>query len=305
MKKNWISIVSLVLNVVLLVSVIGLAAKLERTEENLRGWIGHVEDEVQESTESIVRRVGNLLEDAEKQVAEFTVEPISMDAENRTLEVSLRLNLRRWSANTTVTVVGTVGTDVLREALSADAAGNYSGTVSLPMESNTEIWLTADVTTDGVTTREELGGWGDISMLLPLQSDGGGWSGPEYRDGVLSSQFNVSVTGRDYQQPGEIRAPKFQVYQNGKLVQTIAAVIDPYSGSSNGVCYTVDTEDYWWNLECDEGDVIEIRFLCQDEYGLGYDFLFANWTVEGETPENVSEAGVMSGLGDLKLTWPE
>lgn len=306
MKKNWISIVSLVLNVVLLVSVIGLAAKLERTEENLRGWIGHVEDEVQESTESIVRRVENLLEDAEKQVAEFTVEPISMDAENRTLEVSLRLNLRRWSADTTVTVVGTVGTDVLREALSADAAGNYSGTVSLPVESDTEIRLAADVTTNGVTTREKLGGWGDISMLLPLQSDGGGWSGPEYRDGVLSSQFSISVTGRDNQRPGRIDEPRFQIYRNGVLVQTFEAVIDPYSGSSNGVCYTVDTEDYRWSLECDEGDVIEIRFLCQDEYGLGYDSCFAVWKVEGETSEQVSEAGAMSGfLSDLKLTWPE
>ena len=305
MKKNWISIVSLVLNVVLLVFVIGLAVKLERTEENLRGWIGHVEDEVQESRDSVVSRVESLLEEAEKQVAEFSVEPIGMDAENRALEVSLRLNLRHWSADTTVTVVGTVGTDALHEVLSADAAGSYSGTVSIPVESGTEILLTAVITTGGEIVREELGGWGEISMLLPLQSDGGGWSGPEYRDGVLSSQFNVSVTGWDDQQPGEIRDPKFQVYRNGELVQTIAAVIDPYSGSSNGVNYTVDTEDYRWSLECDEGDEIEIRFLCQDEYGLGYDFLFGRWAVAGETVGRVSSAGAMSGLADLRLTWPE
>ena len=305
MKKNWISIVSLVLNVVLLVSVIGLSAKLERTEENLRGWIGHVESEVQESTETVVRRMEHILEDSGKQVAEFAVEPIGMDAENRTLEVSLRLNLRRWSADTTVTVVGTVGADMFREVLSAGAAGNYSGTVSLPVESNTEIWLTADVTTDGVTTREELGGWGDISMLLPLQTGGGGWDGPVYQDGILSSQFHITIEGQDNQRPGAIENPEFQIYRNGELVQTIAAVIDPYSGSSSGVCYTVDTEDHRWSLECDEGDVIEIRFLCQDEFGLGYDWLFANWTPEGEIPENQAAAGVVSGLGDLKLTWPE
>lgn len=141
-------------------------------------------------------------------------------------------------------------------------------------------------------------------MLLPLQNGGGGWSGPEYRDGVLSSQFNISLRGQNGM-PGPIREPRFQIYKNGKLAQTLAAVIDPYAGASDGVCYTVDTEDYNWSLECDEGDTIEIRFLCQDEYGLGYDFLFAVWTPEGETPENQGAAGALTGLGDLRLTWPE
>ena len=304
MKKNWIPIVSLVLNVVLLVSVIGLVGKLERTEENLRGWIGHVESEVQESTETVMRRVEHILEDSGKQVAEFAVEPIGIDAENHALEVNLRLNLRRWSADTTVTVEVTAGTDALRKVLPIDATGNCSGTVSVPMETGTEIRLTADVTTNGVTTREELGGWGDISMLLPLQNDGGGWSGPEYRDGVLSSQFNMWLRGQNGM-PGPIQNPEFKIYKNGVLTQTLAAVTDPYAGVSDGACYTVDTEDYRWSLACDPGDVIEIRFLCQDEYGLGYDFLFANWTVEEETPENVSGAGAMSGFGDLELTWPE
>ena len=305
MKKNWASIVSLVLNVVLLVAVIGLAGKIERTEENLRGWIGHVESEVQESTETVVGRVEHILEDAEKQVAEFDVEPLGVDVENRALEVSLRLNLRRWSADTTVMVVGTVGTDVLREVLSADAAGSYSGTVSLPVESGAEIRLTAVITTGGVTVREELGGWGEISMLLPLQTGGGGWDGPVYQDGILSSQFHITIDGQDNQRPGTTENPEFRVYRNGEPVQTFGAIIDPSAGSSSGVCYTVDTKDYRWSLECDEGDTVEIRFLCQDEFGLSYDWLFAVWTPEGETPENQAAAGVVSGLGDLKLTWPE
>jgi hypothetical protein len=305
MKKNWISIVSLVLNIVLLVFVIGLAAKLERTEENLRGWIGHVEDEVQESRDSVVSRVESLLEDAEKQVAEFSMEPVGMDADNRALEVSLQLNLRHWSADTTVTVVGTVGTNVLHEVLSADAAGSYSGTLSIPVESGTEIRLTVVITTGGETVREELGDWGEISMLLPLQTGGGGWDGPVYQNGILSSQFHITIDGQDNQKPGAIENPEFRIYRNGELVQTFGAVIDPTAGSSSGFCYTVDTEDYRWGLECDEGDVIEIRFLCQDEFGLSYDWLFAAWTPEGEITENRAAAGVVSGLGDLKLIWPE
>jgi hypothetical protein len=233
------------------------------------------------------------------------METVGMDADNRELEVSLRLNLRHWSADTTVTVVGTVGTNVLHEVLSADAAGSYSGTLSIPVESGTEIRLTVVITTGGETVREELGGWGEISMLLPLQTGGGGWDGPVYRDGVLSSQFHITIDGQDNQKPGAIENPEFRIYRNGELVQTFGAVIDPTAGSSSGFCYTVDTEDYRWGLECDEGDVIEIRFLCQDEFGLSYDWLFAAWTPEGETPENHAAAGVVSGLGDLELTWPE
>lgn len=105
--------------------------------------------------------------------------------------------------------------------------------------------------------------------------------------------------------PGPIQEPEFLIYRNGMLAQTLAAVIDPYASASNDVCCTVDTADHRWSMECEEGDVIEIRFFCQDEHGLGYDFLFAVWTPEGETPENQSVAGVSSGLGDLRLTWPE
>ena len=220
------------------------------------------------------------------------------------MEGKMTLSLRRWAADTTVILLVELNGETLEFPMAGES-GTFEAAVGLPVAERGELVFTALITSQGETSREQMMGYGDFSMLLPLQTDGGGWSGPEYQGGVMSSQFNVSLTGRDYQQPGEIRDPKFQVYRNGELVQTIAAVIDPYSGSGNGVNYTVDTEDYHWSLECDEGDVIEIRFLCQDEFGLGYDWLFANWTPEGEIPENHAAAGVMSGLGDLKLTWPE
>ena len=149
-------------------------------------------------------------------------------------------------------------------------------------------------------------GYSDFSMLLPLQTGGGGWDGPVYQDGILSSQFHITIEGRDNQRPGVIENPEFRIYRNGELVQTFGAVIDPSAGSGSGVCYTVDAEDYRWSLECDEGDTIKIRFLCQDEFGLGYDWLFANWTPDdGEMQRDQASAGAVSGLADLKLIWPE
>lgn len=304
MKKNWMQLLSLLLSVVLLV----LLFKQNQTIKDLQSSLQNVENRMynlEDDVRGISGDVTRAMEEAANPILNWEVQPAGIDKENQRLLANVVLEMKTWQEDTVVHLETVVGADQHILALPVNSVGTCSGVMQFPVNEQCEVTLAAVVTSGGVTTREELGGWGDISMLLPLQSDGGGWSGPEYREGVLSSQFDISVTGWDYQQPGEIRDPKFQVYRNGELVQTIAAVIDPYSGSSSGVCYTVDTEDHRWSLECDEGDVIEIRFLCQDEFGLGYDWLFANWTPEGEIPENQAAAGVVSGLGDLKLTWPE
>ncbi|MBR2402879.1 MAG: hypothetical protein IKB01_08970 [Lachnospiraceae bacterium] len=79
--------------------------------------------------------------------------------------------------------------------MKGDGTGIFSGQIFLPVEGNNEVFLCTQISGGGLTTKEELGGWGDLSMLLPLQNSGGGWSGPEYRDGVMSSQFSISIRG--------------------------------------------------------------------------------------------------------------
>ena len=304
MKKNWMQLLSLLLSVVLL----ALLVRESQTVEDLRRSLQSVENrmyDLEDEVRGISGDVTRAMEEAANPIQNWEVQPKGIDKENQRLLADVALELKSWQEDTVVRLETVVGADQHILALPVNSVGTCSGVMQFPVNEQCEVTLAAVVTSGGVTTRTDLGGWGDISMLLPVQSSGGGWSGPVYRDGVLSSQFNVSVTGWDYQQPGQINEPKFQVYRNGELVQTIAAAIDPYSGSSNGICYTVDTKDYRWSLECDEGDTIEIRFLCQDEYGLGYDFLFVVWTPEGETPENQGAAGALTGLGDLRLTWPE
>ena len=54
------------------------------------------------------------------------------------------------------------------------------------------------------------------------------------------------------------------------------------------------------------GDNIDIRFRCEDEYGLGYDFLFANWVALEETENNTQSAGANYGTNkSLILYWSE
>jgi len=279
MRKNWISVVSLVLNVVLLVSVISLGGKLERTEENLRGWISLVEDEVRESAGAVAGRVEQILEDSAKQVADFTVEPVGMDAERCTLEVNLRLNLRRWSGDTTVTVEVAAGADTFLTALPVDAAGRCGGTLSLPMESGTEIRLTAAITTGGVTAREELGGWWDIAAMLPVQLSSHGGSRPYYENGAVRLDgFSVSLSDGQDQYGIPVQEPEFRLYVNDALTASgPAAVLESdYDG------YYVDYEYVLEPVACRPEDTVRLTFVCKDEFGLGYEFALRIWRVPAE-----------------------
>ena len=50
----------------------------------------------------------------------------------------------------------------------------------------------------------------------------------------------------------------------------------------------------------------ELLFLCEDEYGLGYDFPFANWVAVEEINDNAY--GAWASQGDIKpfgIYWPE
>lgn len=304
MKKNGLQIVSLLLSVVLLV----LLFKQNQTIEELRYSLQSVENrmyDLEDDVRGISSDVTRAMEEAANPILDWEVQPAGIDTENQSLLANVVLELKTWQEDTTVNLETVVGAEQHILVLPTDSAGVCSGVMQVPVNEQCEIRLSSVINSGGESQRVDLGGWENISMLLPLRANGGGWSGPVYQDGVLSSQFHITIEGHGYQKPGLIREPEFQIYRNGELAQTFGAVIDPGAGASNAVCYTVDTEDYSWRLECEEGDDIEIRFLCQDEFGLGYDFLFGNWTVEGETPENQSEAGAMSGLGELKLTWPE
>ncbi len=303
MKKNWISIASLVLNVVLLAGLFWVGSEVKELRRETEHLLDHLDNEIY-----VIRNQMSDIRVTQREqiefVEEFRFEPTGLNQETKQMEGTMTLSLRRWAADTAVTLLAELNGEP-REIPMIGENGTFKTTVGLPVTGQGELVFTALITSQGETSREHVMGYGDFSMLLPLQTGGGGWDGPVYQNGILSSQFHITIDGQDNKKPGDIENPEFRIYRNGELVQTFGAVIDPTAGSSSGFCYTVDTEDSRWSLECDEGDVIEIRFLCQDEFGLSYDWLFAAWTPEGETPENQAAAGVVSGLGDLELTWPE
>ena len=304
MKKNWMQVVTLCLCGILMAVTLVQGKQLNEIQRQMDDRMDNLRDSVEREIRNISNDIERELEEADKVVVEYVLEPQGIDTENRSLQATASVALKEWYDDTEIVLLAKVGDNELSLPMQGDGSGSYASQISLPLEGNNEVFLDALVTGGGLTKKETLGGWGDISMLLPIQNSGGGWGGPEYRDGVMSSQFHITIRGENGT-PAPVQNPQFLTFKNGELVQTQEAIEDPYSGAREGRCYTVDTENNEWSVACDVGDVIEIRFRCEDEFGLGYDFLFQTWVAEGETTDNQASAGGQSGSSLLELYWPE
>ena len=132
----------------------------------------------------------------------------------------------------------------------------------------------------------------------------------------MSSQFSITIRGFDdklltvqeeQDAPASVQNPEFHIYKNGELEQTINAVADSYAEGSNEINFSVSSPgSSEWSVECENGDVIDIHFVCRDEYGLGYDFFFQSWKAQSETTDNYGVGGITSEYNSseaLRLFW--
>ena len=297
MKQHWLSVMNLILTVILLVAVLYQGSQLREFRTQTGDSLDNLRLVVENEASSTLRAVEAKLAAADKQVASYGLTPKGVDAKARALLADVTVELKTWSGDTAVTLLAAVAGETVTTPMEPGEGGIYTASVSLPLEETTEILLDAEITTDGVTGRESLGGWSDSSMLLPIRYSGSGWEGPTYgEDGLLRSSFSIHLEGQEGSAL-EVRDPEFRVYRNGEQVQTLAA-----SGNTN-----FTTPGGTWSLACDPGDEIEIRFRCRDAYGLGYDFWFANWRVETEAegPTDHPVQNVASTSAGLILFWPE
>ena len=308
MKKYLWQIITCGLCAVLLVIIVAQGKQLNELSQKLDSKVDNMRYELQGEISNITNIVRSELDELDRIVLNSELEPAGIDKDAKQLRANAVVNLKEWYDDTEVTLSVTIGDKKKPVLMTSDGNGTFSTIVELPceLEEKNIIELEALISGGGLTRKESLGAWGDITMLLPLRSDGGGWSGPTYRNGVMSSQFNISIAAQNGT-PVEINNPEFRIYKNGELVQNFEGV-ESANFSSGGKNYTVDTEGNLWSIECEAGDNIAIRFLCEDEYGLGYDFLFADWVAveETETSENAQSAGASYGTNrSFILYWPE
>ena len=301
MGKNWLQIANLCLTALLLVLVLRQGAQLRSYREQTNDRLDNLRTVVENEVGRVSDSVRSAMTEAARSVASYNLEPDGIDAENRTLLADLTVELKTWSADTAVTLLASVNGEALTTPMTGEN-GVFTTRLALPLEEMGQIFLDTEIVTGGVSKRESLGGWSDVSMLLPLRNSGSGWEGPTYgEDGVMRSNFSIHLEGQQGQ-PISVEDPRFRVYRNGELVQTINA-----RGNTRQESGYLDMSVGSWELACDPGDQIEIRFLCQDQYGLGYDFLFADWMARNDEtpPMEASVTQVYADTPGLTLFWPE
>ena len=277
MKKNWFQILSLALNAVLLIALLMTRTELADTQNNLKNqldsvacWLMDVQDQI---TDLSVRQ-----REQTEDLSDFSFEPTGLDPESHTLQADMSITLRRWTADTAVTLLITQNGQTAELPMTG-TDGVFTAPVGLPVEQTGEVSFAVNITDGGQTSREEVTSYSDIAMLLPLTNDSSGYGDPTYRGGSFQLQYDLGIRK---QYGTEVIDPVFQVLKNGETVQTLPVKISESTVSSDPdvVYYTPASEEGGFAVSCQPEDTVELHLLCRDSFGLSYDFTVCTYEID-------------------------
>ena len=277
MKKNWFQILSLALNVALLIALLVTRGELMNTQTILKSNLDGIAYRLSDVDDRITNLSAKQREQTES-LSDFSLEPTGLDPESHTLQADMSITLRRWTADTEVTLLVTQSGRITEQPMSG-SGGVFTTPVSLPVEDTGEVSFAANITAGGQTSREEVTSYSDLAMLLPLTNDGSGYGDPTYRGGSLQLQYDLGVRK---QYGTEVVAPVFQVLKNRETVQTLPAKISEstFSGDPDVVYYTPASENGGIAVSCQPEDTVELHLLCRDSFGLSYDFTVCTYEID-------------------------
>ena len=277
MKEKRFQILSLALNVVLLIALLMTRAELADTQNSLKNQLDSVAWRLMDVQDQITDLSVRQREQTED-LSDFSFEPTGLDPESHTLQADMSITLRRWTADTEVTLLVTQSGRITEQPMSG-SGGVFTTPVSLPVEDTGEVSFAANITAGGQTSREEVTSYSDLAMLLPLTNDGSGYGDPTYRGGSLQLQYDLGVRK---QYGTEVVAPVFQVLKNGETVQTLPVKISESTVSSDPdvVYYTPASENGGIAVSCQPEDTVELHLLCRDSFGLSYDFTVCTYEID-------------------------
>ena len=304
MKKNALAIASIVLNLVLLWTVYLLSGDVKNLRNDLRQEIRSIETMVENDMNLQITRLENTIAEGQMLHSDWTLIPTGVDTEKRALLAEISVTLKEWGKDTTVSLAVTEGESFRHIPMEEKGNGVFAASADLLVDSEGAILLAADITTGGITRKEDLGGWGDIAMLLPLQLSSWGGTVPYLQDEnlVISSR---SVELMDAGEPAE-RIYGARAYDTEFTVRRNGTVEKAIPGQE---IYERERYEYWLDsvfLTAAVGDRVSLSFTCSDAYGLRYEFLLSEWTVQeasgkGNGPMEAVEYG--GGLMEPTLTW--
>ena len=277
MKKNWFQILSLALNAVLLIALLMTRAELADTQNSLKNQLDSVAWRLMDVQDQITDLSVRQREQTED-LSDFSFEPTGLDPESHTLQADMSITLRRWTADTEVTLLVTQSGRITEQPMSG-SGGVFTVPVSLPVEDTGEVSFAVNITAGGQTSREEVTSYSDLAMLLPLTNDGSGYGDPTYRGGSLQLQYDVGIRK---QYGTEVIDPVFQVLKNGETVQTLPVKISEstFSSDPDVVYYTPASENGGIAVSCQPEDTVELHLLCRDSFGLSYDFTVCTYEID-------------------------
>ena len=273
MKGKWFQIISLALNVVLLIALLVTRAELVDTQTILKSQLDGIAWRLSDMDNQITDLSAKQREQTEN-LADFSLEPTGLDPENHTLQADMKVTLRRWAADTAVTLLVTQNDGTAEQPMTG-ADGVFTAPVSLPVEQTGGVSFAVRIMTGGQTSREEVAGYGDMAALLPLVSIGNGSvAGPSYRKESACMEIGLDVE-LEKQYGAKVVDPVFQVLKDGDVVQEVPAKLLEESmaySDPNKEYYAPDAADEKLEIPCRPSDTIEIHLLCRDSFGLSYDF---------------------------------
>ena len=277
MKEKRFQNLSLALNAVLLIALFTIRAELVDKQTILKSKLDDIAYRLSDMDERITNLSAKQREQTED-LSDFSLEPTGLDPESHTLQADMSITLRRWTADTEVTLLVTQNGQTTELPMTG-TDGVFTVPVELPVEQTGEVSFAVNITAGGQTSREEVTSYSDLAMLLPLTNDGSGYGDPTYRGGSLQLQYDLGIRK---QYGTEVVAPVFQVLKNGETVQTLPVKISESTASSDPdvVYYTPASDDGNIEVSCQPKDTIELHLLCRDSFGLSYDFTVCTYEID-------------------------
>ena len=277
MKEKRFQNLSLALNAVLLIALFATRAELVDKQTILKSKLDDIAYRLSDMDDQITNLSAKQREQTED-LSDFSFEPTGLDPESHTLQADMSITLRRWTADTEVTLLVTQSGRITEQPMSG-SGGVFTTPVSLPVEDTGEVSFAANITAGGQTSREEVTSYSDLAMLLPLVSDGSCCGGPTYQGGIFQIQYDMGIKK---QYGTEISEPAFQVLKNGEAVRTLPAAISESTSSSDPdvIYYTPASEEGGFAVSCQPEDTVELHLLCRDSFGLSYDFTACTYEID-------------------------
>ena len=277
MKEKRFQNLSLALNVVLLIALFATRAELVDKQTILKSKLDDIAYRLSNMDERITNLSAKQREQTED-LSDFSFEPTGLDPESHTLQADMSITLRRWTADTAVTLLITQNGQTAELPMTG-TDGVFATPVGLPVEQTGEVSFAVNITDGGQTSREEVTSYSDLAMLLPLTNDSSGYGDPTYRGGSFQLQYDLGIRK---QYGTEVIDPVFQVLKNGEAVRTLPAAISESTSSSDPdvIYYTPASDDGNIEVSCQPKDTIELHLLCRDSFGLSYDFTVCSYEID-------------------------